>query len=48
MVRPTSKVPHDADMIPELAVRNSSDETYHVGVREEDLFHFLIYDLFYD
>ncbi|KAJ5998631.1 hypothetical protein N7451_006441 [Penicillium sp. IBT 35674x] len=30
-VRPTSKVPHDAEMIPELAVRNSSDETFHVG-----------------
>ncbi|GLI76919.1 hypothetical protein PoHVEF18_005197 [Penicillium ochrochloron] len=30
-VRPTSKVPHDAEMIPELAVRNSSDENYHVG-----------------
>lgn len=32
MVRPTSRVPHDADMIPELAVRNSTDETYHTGV----------------
>lgn len=32
MVRPTSKVPHDVEMIPELAVRNSTDETYHVGV----------------
>ncbi|KAJ5335285.1 hypothetical protein MYU51_006229 [Penicillium brevicompactum] len=31
MVRPTSRVPHDADMIPELAVRNSTDETYHTG-----------------
>jgi hypothetical protein len=31
-VRPTSKVPHDSEMIPELAVRNSSDENYHVGV----------------
>ncbi|KAJ5651984.1 hypothetical protein N7507_009410 [Penicillium longicatenatum] len=30
-VRPTSKVPHDAEMIPELAVRNSSDETFHTG-----------------
>ncbi|KAJ5233514.1 uncharacterized protein N7469_005280 [Penicillium citrinum] len=30
-VRPTSKVPHDAEMIPELAVRNSTDETYHTG-----------------
>ncbi|KAJ5289153.1 hypothetical protein N7478_002183 [Penicillium angulare] len=31
MVRPTSKVPHDAEMIPELAVRDSTDENYHVG-----------------
>lgn len=31
-MRATSKVPHDADMIPELAVRTSSDENYHVGV----------------
>ncbi|OGE54299.1 hypothetical protein PENARI_c006G12344 [Penicillium arizonense] len=31
MVRPTSKVPHDAEMIPELAVRGSTDENYHVG-----------------
>lgn len=31
-MRPTSKVPHDAEMIPELAVRNSTDETYHTGV----------------
>ncbi|EAW09438.1 DUF3602 domain-containing protein [Aspergillus clavatus NRRL 1] len=30
-VRPTSKIPHDAEMIPELAVRNSTDENYHVG-----------------
>ncbi|KAJ5161162.1 hypothetical protein N7492_006554 [Penicillium capsulatum] len=30
-VRPTSKVPHDAEMIPELAVRGSTDENYHVG-----------------
>ncbi|KAJ6114591.1 hypothetical protein N7486_000369 [Penicillium sp. IBT 16267x] len=30
-VRPTSKVPHDAEMIPELAVRDSSDETFHTG-----------------
>ncbi|KAJ5623321.1 hypothetical protein N7490_011926 [Penicillium lividum] len=30
-VRPTSKVPHDAEMIPELAVRNSGDETFHTG-----------------
>jgi hypothetical protein len=34
MVRPTSKVPHDAEMIPELAVRGSTDENYHVGVGE--------------
>jgi hypothetical protein len=27
-------------MIPELAVRNSTDETYHVGVRKEDRFPF--------
>lgn len=32
-VRPTSKVPHDAEMIPELAVRGSTDENYHTGVR---------------
>lgn len=31
-VRPTSKVPHDSEMIPELAVRGSTDENYHVGV----------------
>jgi hypothetical protein len=42
MVRPTSKTPHDSEMIPELAVRNSSDEIYHVGVRKRDRFHFLI------
>ncbi|KAJ5377344.1 uncharacterized protein N7496_004753 [Penicillium cataractarum] len=24
-------VPHDAEMVPELAVRNSTDENYHVG-----------------
>ncbi|KAJ5197905.1 uncharacterized protein N7498_007022 [Penicillium cinerascens] len=30
-VRPTSKVPHDSEMIPELAVRNSSDENFHIG-----------------
>lgn len=41
MVRPTSRVPHDAEMIPELAVRNSTDEIYHVGVSEADIFHFL-------
>ncbi|KAJ5154212.1 Protein of unknown function DUF3602 [Penicillium coprophilum] len=31
MVRPMSRAPHDADMIPELAVRDSVDETYHTG-----------------
>ncbi|KAF3023955.1 hypothetical protein E8E15_008377 [Penicillium rubens] len=31
MVRPSSRVPHDTDMIPELAVRDSTDETYHTG-----------------
>ncbi|KAJ5210414.1 Protein of unknown function DUF3602 [Penicillium cf. griseofulvum] len=31
MVRPVSRAPHDADMIPELAVRDSVDETYHTG-----------------
>ncbi|KAJ5153346.1 uncharacterized protein N7482_009824 [Penicillium canariense] len=30
-VRPSTKVPHDTDMIPELAVRNSTDENFHVG-----------------
>ncbi|GAQ04589.1 hypothetical protein ALT_1910 [Aspergillus lentulus] len=30
-VRPTSRVPHDAEIIPELAIRKSTDETYHVG-----------------
>ncbi|KAJ5971007.1 uncharacterized protein N7479_000925 [Penicillium vulpinum] len=31
MVRPQSRAPHDAEMIPELAVRDSTDETYHTG-----------------
>ncbi|CDM32281.1 Protein of unknown function DUF3602 [Penicillium roqueforti FM164] len=31
MMRPTSKVPHDTEMIPELAVRHSTDETFHIG-----------------
>jgi hypothetical protein len=31
-VRPTSRMPHDAEIIPELAIRKSTDETYHVGV----------------
>ncbi|OJJ99405.1 hypothetical protein ASPACDRAFT_79303 [Aspergillus aculeatus ATCC 16872] len=30
-VRPTSKVPHDAEMIPELAIRQSVDGDYHTG-----------------
>ncbi|CAL5866182.1 uncharacterized protein PFLUO_LOCUS389 [Penicillium psychrofluorescens] len=30
-VRPTSRPPHDAEMIPELAMRNSTDEVYHTG-----------------
>ncbi|KAJ5111346.1 hypothetical protein N7532_001881 [Penicillium argentinense] len=30
-VRPTSKIPHDAEMVPELAIRGSSDENYHTG-----------------
>lgn len=34
MVRPTSRVPHDVEMIPELAVRPPIDETYHTGVSE--------------
>jgi hypothetical protein len=25
-------MPHDAEIIPELAIRKSTDETYHVGV----------------
>jgi hypothetical protein len=47
MVRPVSRAPHDADMIPELAVRDSVDETYHTGVSRE-LFHFFTIDLFHD
>lgn len=35
MMRPTSKVPHDTEMIPELAVRHSTDETFHIGVSRE-------------
>ncbi|CAI7564335.1 unnamed protein product [Penicillium palitans] len=31
MVRPSSRAPHDVEMIPELAVRDSTDETYHTG-----------------
>ncbi|THC98003.1 hypothetical protein EYZ11_002505 [Aspergillus tanneri] len=30
-VRVTSKVPHDAQVIPELAIRSSTDGDYHVG-----------------
>ncbi|GFF31876.1 hypothetical protein IFM61606_00246 [Aspergillus udagawae] len=30
-VRPTSRAPHDAEFIPELAIRKSTDENYHVG-----------------
>ncbi|KAH8426770.1 DUF3602 domain-containing protein [Aspergillus melleus] len=30
-VRPTSRSPHDAEVIPELAIRNSGDGDYHVG-----------------
>ncbi|GKZ87886.1 hypothetical protein AnigIFM59636_005802 [Aspergillus niger] len=30
-VRPTSKIPHDAEMIPELAIRQSVDGDYHTG-----------------
>jgi hypothetical protein len=46
MVRPSSRVPHDADMIPELAVRDSTDETYHTGVSRE-VFRLFTFDLFY-
>ncbi|CAG8107468.1 unnamed protein product [Penicillium nalgiovense] len=46
MARPSSRVPHDTDMIPELAVRDSTDETYHTGVSRE-LFWLLTIDLFY-
>ncbi|GIK01299.1 hypothetical protein Aspvir_005332 [Aspergillus viridinutans] len=30
-VRPVSRAPHDAEIIPELAIRKSADENYHVG-----------------
>ncbi|PKY08026.1 hypothetical protein P168DRAFT_277662 [Aspergillus campestris IBT 28561] len=30
-VRPTSTVPHDTQVVPELAVRKSIDGDYHVG-----------------
>ncbi|KKK18290.1 hypothetical protein ARAM_002558 [Aspergillus rambellii] len=30
-VRPTSKPPHDAEVIPELAIRQSLDGDYHTG-----------------
>lgn len=31
-VRPTSKIPHDTEMVPELAIRGSTEENYHTGV----------------
>lgn len=48
MVRPSSRAPHDVEMIPELAVRDSTDETYHTGVRSTELFRLFTFDLFYD
>lgn len=48
MVRPSSRAPHDVEMIPELAVRDSTDETYHTGVSSRELFHLFTFDLFYD
>lgn len=48
MVRPSSRAPHDVEMIPELAVRDSTDETYHTGVSSTELFHLFTFDLFYD
>ncbi|BCR93967.1 DUF3602 domain-containing protein [Aspergillus luchuensis] len=30
-VRPTSKIPHDAEIVPELAIRQSVDGDYHTG-----------------
>lgn len=32
-VRAEGTAPHDSEMIPELAIRNSTDEAYHTGVR---------------
>lgn len=32
-VRPASNVPHDAEIIPEHAIRPSADEVHHTGVR---------------
>lgn len=48
MVRPSSRAPHDVEMIPELAVRDSTDETYHTGVSSRELFRLFTFDLFYD
>lgn len=45
MVRPSSRAPHDVEMIPELAVRDSTDEMYHTGVRIE-LFRYVEYLFF--
>lgn len=45
MVRPSSRAPHDVEMIPELAVRDSTDEVYHTGVRIE-LFRYVEYPFF--